>query len=160
MKILYRNPWADQLKQQWEAFCEQSAKITPLLRQYGFKKESTNYFKIPNSDLWKFSTQFISAKRIIRVSYTSNLRQEGDVTFDIFPITKRTVEKGINIYKYLCKNFSSVSTKSLFLSRYQGDFSKRLYKVLKNYITFGEFYMHSILSGKYWIDEESANNSD
>ena len=153
MKITYRNPWTDQINLQWEAFQEQTLKLSHLLLQYGFTKEQSKYFKIPKSNYWKFSTLFKSAHRIIKVSYSSRLQKEGAVSFSIYPVESNTGSQGINLYQYLKKNFTPVSRKSLFLSRYQGPFSQKLYRVFKNYVTFGEFYMLNILSGKYWDEK-------
>jgi hypothetical protein len=154
MKISYRNPWSDQINQQWEAFQEQTLKLSHLLIQYGFTRETSKYFKIPKSNYWKFSAFFKSEDRTIKISYSSRLQKEGAVSFSIYPNGSKSEPQGINLYQYLKKNFTPVSRKSLFLSRYKGTFSQKLYRVFKNYVTFGEFYMHSILSGKYWDDSK------
>ncbi len=152
MKIHYRNPVADHLATRWEAFQEQATKLGPYLQRFGFYMDRINYFKIPDSESWKFSAFFKNSKRVIHLSFITTLYQEGAVSFFIYPISDKKNVKGINLYKYLRKHFHMVNRKHLFLGRNTGSFSNRLQKVITSYARFSQFYMQSILEGIRWDD--------
>ena len=152
MRLFYKSPWVDNITSRWEAFEEQARKFTPYLQRFGFQIDAIKYFKIPEKDCWKFSAFFKNSSRIIHLSLITNLYQEGAVSLFIYPISDVDKPKGINLYKYLRKHFKMVSRGSLFLNRYQGDFSHRLQKVFTSYAKLSQFYMQSILHGTKWED--------
>ncbi len=151
MQLRYKSPWVERLAMRWAAFEDQARRLTPYLQRFGFKFDQVQYFKFPDQDRWKFSAFFKNSSRIIHLSLTTNLHQEGAVSLFIYPIDHENTKR-INFYKYLRKHFKMVPRYNLFLSRSSGDFSQRLHKVFTSYARLCQFYMQSILHGTRWDD--------
>ena len=154
MRLSYKNPWLALMTKRWKAFEEQARRIAPYLQRFGYRIEHIKYLKIPDTESWKFSAFFRSSSRIIHISLITSEQQEGAVSFFIYP-TNNEESRGISFYKYLRKHFRMVPRRGLFLSRYRGDFSDRLQKVLQSYVKLSQFYAQSILHGLRWDDTES-----
>ncbi|NND07436.1 MAG: hypothetical protein HKN87_13750 [Saprospiraceae bacterium] len=148
MKIHYRDPITDRLSERWEAFEEQATVLASQLRQFGFRIDQLNYSQIRAARSWRFTAILKNSQRVIHLSLTTSRQHTGAVSFLIYP--KSGKGRHINLYKYLRKHFGMLDRKYLFLSRYRGDFSYRLQKVIKSYARFSQFYMQSILQGTSW----------
>jgi hypothetical protein len=150
MIVDHKSPLAGRLFSRWLSFQEQAMKICPYFQKFGFHLESITYGPVARSNCWRFTALYRNSRRLLNLSLITSPDREGAVSFFISREADRDHHHTINLYKYLRKHFSMLNRKSLFLSRYSGDFSQRLQKVFRSYARFSQFYMQSILRGTWW----------